>query len=374
MTSPLSALFEPFQLGPLQLANRIAMAPMTRSFSPGGIPGENVAAYYRRRAEGGTGLLITEGTYVGHGPTHTDAAVPDFHGEQALAGWRNVVEQVHAAGAKIMPQLWHVGLIEVRLSSLSRESAYRPELGLIGPSGVLWPDREVTTPMTLADIDAVIDAFTTAAVDAQRLGFDGVELHGAHGYLIDQFFWGHTNRRTDRYGATNKDRGRFAGEIVAEIRRRTGPDYPILLRISQWKQQNYAARMAETPEALAELLEPSVSAGVSMLHCSQRRFWEPAFDGSEDNLAAAVKKLTGLPTMTVGSVGLDIEFLESLVERKIAAPVSVDRLAEMIARGDFDMVAIGRALIGDPHWPNKIRDGDVAGLQDFDAAALQALI
>lgn len=370
---PLSALFQPVRLGALELPNRIAMAPMTRSLSPGGVPGPDVAAYYRRRAEGGAALLITEGTYVDHGPTRVDPGVPDFHGEAALAGWKRVADEVHAAGGRIMPQLWHVGLVEVRTSSVSRETSFRPELGQVGPSGVLWRDRQVTKPMSLADVDAVIEAFARAAADAQRLGFDGVEVHGAHGYLIDQFFWSHTNRRTDRFGATPKDRGRFAAEIVAEIRRRTGPDFPILLRISQWKQQDYAARMAETPGALAELLELPLAAGVTMVHGSQRRFWEPAFDGSELNLAAWVKKLTGAPTMTVGSVGLDIEFLESMVQKTTATPVGLEPLVEMIERGDFDMVAVGRALIGDAFWPKKIRAGDFGALRGFQTAALAAL-
>jgi 2,4-dienoyl-CoA reductase-like NADH-dependent reductase (Old Yellow Enzyme family) len=371
--SAISPLFEPYKLGPLLLPNRIAMAPMTRSFSPGGVPGPDVAAYYRRRAEGGAALLITEGTYVGHQPTHADPAVPDFYGEGALAGWRKVVEAVHRAGACIMPQLWHIGLVTVRKSSLSLEPAYRSDLELVGPSGILWPNRLVTKPMSASDIEAVIEAFAIAARDAQRLGFDGIELHGAHGYLIDQFFWDHTNRRSDRYGGSLANRGHFAGDIIAEIRHRTRSDFPVLLRISQWKQQDYGARMVNTPEELVTLLEPSVKAGVTMIHCSQRRFWEPAFEGSDLNLAGWVKKITGLPTMTVGSVGLNVEFLESLVQQKAATPVGIERLAAMIARGEFDMVAIGRALLGDPLWPKKISEGRVDELKGFEASALQTL-
>ena len=366
-------LFEPLRIGSTELPNRIAMAPMTRSFSPGGVPGKDVAAYYRKRAEGGTGLIITEGTYVDHPATHADPAVPNFHGDGALAGWKRVVDEVHRAGARIMPQLWHIGLVKINTSSLERDFRYLPELGLMGPLGLLSASERVTEPMTQADIDAVIDAFARAAVDAQRLGFDGVELHGAHGYLIDQFFWGETNARTDRYGASQGDRGRFAGEIVAEIRHRTGPDFPILLRISQWKQQDYAARMADTPEALVELLEPSLSAGVTMLHCSQRRFWEPVFDGSDLNLAGWVKKLTGIPTMTVGSVGLDTEFVATLAEGKRAEPRGIDDLVRLMDRGDCDMVAVGRALIGDPDWVDKVRRGDMGSLTAFEAASLAAL-
>jgi len=368
-------LFEPFRIGRLELKNRIAMAPMTRSFSPAGVPGPDVAAYYQRRAKGGAGLIITEGTYVGHPSTHADPDVPLFSGEQALAAWRHVAAEVHAAGAKIIPQLWHIGLVETRGTSLAAMEAprYRPELGQVGPSGMLRPEVVVAPPMTNAVIDAIIDAFATAAVAAKRLGFDGVELHGAHGYLIDQFFWPGTNRRTDRYGSTYAGRGLFAAEIISEIRRRTGTDFPILLRISQWKQQDYAATIADTAQDLAAVLQPSVEAGVDMFHCSQRRFWEPAFADSNLNLAGWVRKLTGKPTMTVGSVGLDTEFIESLTQGKAGTPVAFDRLLSMLAQDQFDMVAIGRAMLADAEWAGKIRRGEIAALQPFHPSVLQTL-
>lgn len=371
----IARLFEPFRIGPLELKNRIAMAPMTRSFSPDGVPGPDVAAYYRRRAEGGTGLIITEGTYVGHRSTYADSDVPLFAGERALAAWKYVAAEVHAAGAKIIPQLWHIGLVETRGTSLAAMEAprYRPELGQVGPSGLLRPGVSVASPMTTAHIDAVITAFAAAAVDAKRMGFDGVELHGAHGYLIDQFFWPGTNQRTDRYGGSHSGRGLFAAEIISEIRRRLGKNFPILLRISQWKQQDYSATIADTPENLAAALQPSVDAGVDMFHCSQRRFWEPAFPGSDLNLAGWVRKLTRKPTMTVGSVGLDTEFLESLTQGKAGTPVDFDRLLSMLAEDQFDMVAIGRALLADHEWADKIQRGEIAALRPYHPDVLQSL-
>jgi 2,4-dienoyl-CoA reductase-like NADH-dependent reductase (Old Yellow Enzyme family) len=375
MDTALASLFEPLQIGGLAMKNRIAMAPMTRSFSPRGIPGPDVAAYYRRRADGGAGLIITEGTYVGHEGTYVDSDVPLFAGDEALAAWKHVTAEVHSAGAKIIPQLWHVGLVETRGTSLAAQEAprYRPELGQVGPSGLLRPDVSVSVPMTIAEIDHVIEAFATAAVAAKRVGFDGIELHGAHGYLIDQFFWPGTNQRTDRYGASYAGRGLFAAEIISETRRRVGTDFPILLRISQWKQQDYSATIAETPEDLAAVLQPSVEAGVDMFHCSQRRFWEPAFAGSDLNLAGWVRKLTGKPTMTVGSVGLDSEFLESLTQGKSGAPVSLDRLLSMLAQNQFDMVAIGRGMLSDPEWAQKVGRGDIASLKPFHPNVLQTL-
>jgi 2,4-dienoyl-CoA reductase-like NADH-dependent reductase (Old Yellow Enzyme family) len=143
------ALFRPFQLKGLTVKNRIVMAPMTRSHSPGGIPGPNVAAYYRRRTEGGVGLIITEGTFVDHPVAGFHPEVPRFHGEQELQGWKHVVEQVHAAGGLIFPQLWHVGMV------VSPEVELKPGVTPMGPA-----------TMTTADIDAVIHAFVKGAQSA----------------------------------------------------------------------------------------------------------------------------------------------------------------------------------------------------------------
>src|SRR5579863_1593398 len=201
------ALFRPFQLKGLTLPNRIVMAPMTRSHSPQGVPGPDVAAYYRRRAEGGVGLIITEGTYPDHPAAGFDPKVPQFYGERALAGWRRVAEQVHAAGGLIVPQLWHVGMV------VSPGQQPREGIVPIGPA-----------ELTQAGIDAVVEAYAKGARDAQALGFDGVEVHAAHGYLIDQFFWEATNQRSDKYGGDLVSRTRLAAEILQEVRRKVGPE------------------------------------------------------------------------------------------------------------------------------------------------------
>src|SRR5690348_14341151 len=262
-------LFEPFRLKGLTLPNRIVMAPMTRSKSPGGIPGPEVAAYYRRRAEGGVGLIVTEGTYVAHPGAGPDPNVPRFHGEAALAGWRRVAEEVHQAGGKIMPQLWHVGLSRRRGEPLWRHA--------VGPSGITTSGEPLAAPMTERDLDEVIAAYGESAESAERLGFDGLEIHAAHGYLLDQFFWEATKRRTDRYGGDVAARTRFAVEVIQEIRRRVSADFPVILRFSQWKLFDYSARLARTQAELEEFLEPLAVASVDAFHCSQRRFWEPEF-------------------------------------------------------------------------------------------------
>jgi len=361
-----AVLFRPFQYRGLSLANRIVMAPMTRGKSPHGIPGAAVSAYYRRRAAGGVGLIMTEGTYIAHAGAGFQPEVPRFHGEAALAGWRQVAEAVHAVGGRIFPQLWHVGL--------TAPAGAAPAPQAVGPSGLLRAGEQVGEPLTQPQIDTIIQAYGEAAESAERLGFDGVEIHGAHGYLIDQFFWEATNRRTDRYGGDLVRRTRFAVEVVQEIRRRVRADYPVCLRFSQWKLHDYAAKLARTPQELEQFLAPLVEAGVDLFHCSQRRFWEPEFEGSTLNLAGWTRKLSGRPAISVGSVTLSEEFMSSFRSADSAAVTGLEELLERMEREEFDLVAIGRALIVNPSWPRIIERGALAELLPFQRDVLQELV
>jgi 2,4-dienoyl-CoA reductase-like NADH-dependent reductase (Old Yellow Enzyme family) len=361
-----AALFEPFSLGPLRLPNRLVMAPMTRYFSPRGIPGADVAAYYRRRAEAGCGLIITEGTTIESPVAGGYMHVPHFWGP-ALDGWRHVVEEVHAAGGKIIPQLWHVGM--------QRDPALcpNPELPGLGPSGLNRKLERIAAPMTCDEIAATIDQFARAAAAAKALGFDGIEIHGAHGYLLDQYFWHGTNKRDDEYGGSIEARARFGAEVVAAVRAAVGPDFPLLLRISQWKGHDYNAKIAETPDELARFLAPLVAAGVDIFDCSQRRFWEAEFEGSALNLAGWVKRLTGVPTITVGSVSLGGDFIGSMIHSESAAATGIDELLDRIEDQEFDLVALGRALIADAEWPIKIREHRYDEIHSFDPEMLKTL-
>ncbi|MFF3503635.1 NADH:flavin oxidoreductase [Streptomyces sp. NPDC003247] len=360
-------LSRPVSLGGLTVPNRIAMAPMTRMFSPDGVPGDDVVSYYARRAGAGVGLIVTEGTYVGHPSAGQSDRVPRFHGEEQLAGWARVAEAVHAAGGTIVPQLWHIGMV--------REQGRPPfaDAPAVGPSGLRVDGTEGTgEAMTQRDLDDVIGAFAESAAAAERIGFDGVEIHGAHGYLIDQFLWAGTNRRTDAYGGDPVARTKFAAEIVAAVRETVSPGFPVVFRYSQWKQEAYDARLAETPEELEAVLTPLAAAGVDVFHASTRRYWVPEFDGSDLNLAGWTKKLTGKPVITVGSVGLDGDFLHAF--RGEGAPLKgLDDLLDRLERDEFDLVAVGRALLQDPEWAAKVLSGRFDELKPYDAAALRTL-
>jgi len=180
------------------------------------------------------------------------------------------------------------------------------------------------------------------------------------------------NKREDKYGGGLTERATFAAEIISECRKAVGEDMPIILRFSQWKQQDYSARLADTPEKLEAFLKVFVDAGVDVLHCSQRRFWEPEFEGSHLNLAGWAKKLTGLPTITVGSVGLNSDFTGAF-QGKGAETASLDELLDRMEKDEFDMVAIGRALLQDPHWATKVKEGRFDELENYDAESIKTL-
>ena len=355
-------LFEPMRIGPIKLKNRIVMAPMTRAMSPDGVPGANVARYYRRRAEGGVGLIITEGTFIPHPDAGHDRNAPRIESPEALAGWKQVVDEVHAAGARIFVQLWHVGLVrkpQVEGSGdLFEDDADSDPR--ISPSGVIGgndlPLEVVGRPATIAEIGEVVTAYGVAARQAKALGFDGVEVHGAHGYLIDQFLWDKTNLRDDAYGGDLPRRVRFAKEVIEEIRRSVGPDFPVVLRLSTWKQQDYSATIAQNPEEWGSIVQPLADAGVDAFHLSQRRYWEGEL-GTSQNLAAWTKTLTGKPVITVGSISLN-NSMDAMLRGEGSSPEdNLGPLLDGLERGDFDFAAVGRAIIANPDWPERIRLG-----------------
>jgi 2,4-dienoyl-CoA reductase-like NADH-dependent reductase (Old Yellow Enzyme family) len=363
-----ASLFAPFKLKTLDLKNRIVMAPMTRSFSPNGIPTDDVAKYYQKRAEGEVGLILSEGTVINRPSSSNDANVPHFHGEEALAGWKKVIDGVHTVGGKMGPQIWHMGIMD------NHHSGWVPPVPFEGPSGLNRPGFSNGNTMTTKDIEDTILAYGQAAADAKRLGFDCVEIHGAHDYLIDQFFWDATNQRTDVYGGkTLAERTRFAVEVIKEVRKQVGEDFAIIIRLSQFKPADYTYKLAKNALEMEAWLAPLVDAGVDILHCSQRRFWEPEFEGSDLNFAGWAKKITGIPTITVGSVGLSSDFFGAFAGES-SQPTSLDELTRRMDRGDFDLVAVGRPLLSDPNWVAKIKDGKTDELKGFSKEALGQLV
>ncbi|BBH71595.1 oxidoreductase [Actinoplanes sp. OR16] len=321
-------LTTPFRIGGLTLPNRFVMAPMTRFRSPGGVPSAEVASYYGRRAENGVGLIVTEGTLVGHPSASHETTVPRMVSAPA---WQPVTAAVHSAGGRIAAQLWHLG---------SERAA--PFL--------------TASNMTVTDIDTIVESFAASARVAVAAGFDAVEIHAAHGYLLDEFLWPVTNQRTDAFGGTPARRAAFPATVVAAVRAQLPASMPLIVRFSQFKERDYSARIASSPTELAALLEPLAAAGADVLHASQRRFWEPAFDGSPLNLAGWARRITGLPSITVGSVALGSDFAHR------------ERLESGLDQGEFDLVALGRILLGNPSWVRLALDGRFSEIRSYEKA------
>lgn len=366
-----SPLFEPLSVGSLRLRNRVVMAPMTRESAPGGVPSAGMAEYYRRRAAGGVGLIITEGAppnEVGN----FGARVPRFYGDDALAGWGRVVSAVHAEGCAVIAQLWHIGAFTPSLIGMA--DSLPPTIERLSPSGLAAPGRPFGRAMSAAEIASTLDDFARSAAAARRIGFDGIEIHGAHGYLPDQFLWSGTNQRTDCYGGPLQNRIRFAAELVAACKAAAGADFPVSYRLSQWKQLDYAAQVARDRRELGVLIDALCAAGVDIFHCSTRRFWDPAFADDPRPLAAWVRELSGRPVMTVGSVTLGTD-LKAPTGRSYAA-VDLGQIAvleEGLRAGRFDLVAIGRALLANPDWVRLVEEGRPEELRAFERRYIEEL-
>ena len=350
-------LLQPVELAGLRLRNRFAMAPMTRLKSPGGIPTDEVAAYYARRASS-LGLMMTEGTFVDEPGASFSTRAPRFYGEDAFEGWQKVLDAVHAEGGLIAPQIWHTG------STRIANRGHHPEAPIVSPSGINAEGETVGEAADAATIERVVTAFAKAALDAKRMGFDAVEIHGAHGYLLDEFHWTQTNTRTDSYGGSMANRVRLSAEVVAAIRDAVGPDFPVIFRYSQWKGAYYNATMVDTPAELEEFLVPLADAGVSMFHVSTRRYWLPAFEGSEITLAGWTKKITGVPVIGLGSVGVGAPYLEE-GSAQAEPSLSLKRLVELVETGEFDLVGLGRAILADPDFVRKLEAGTPEHIETY---------
>ena len=362
-------LLRPLQVGPLLLRNRFVMPGMQRGWCVDGAPDHRVREYYRRRALGGTALLVAEACAV----DHPSSASNNFFARldsSTMGAWRECIDGVHEAGGRMFLQLWHQGAVDTG----GRDG--KPEFVALSPSGLAHPGKQFGRAASAAELDAIKRAFARGAVLAREIGADGVEVHACHGYLLDQFLWPETNLRTDRYGgATMAERAMFPAEVVQAVRAATGSDFVISVRFSQWKEADYGAKIATEPIELRQLVSVLRSAGADLFHVSTRRFWTPEWAGSDLGLAGWVKSFTDAPVIAVGSVGLDVDVMATLTgeEARPTGPSRIEDLVRRFERGDFDLVSVGRSLIGDPDWVAKMSDGRSADIRPFRRADLEWL-
>ena len=354
-------LFDEYKLKNLILRNRVVMAPMTRNQSPGGIPTSDVISYYARRAKAEVGLIITEGIEVSHIASSAYPNVPRLDTNKAREGWKKVVDGIKNNNGAVIAQLWHCG----GFRKLGMQP--NPEVPGYTASGLVKPGKKVAHEMTIKDIKETIDAYASDAKICQDLGFDGVEIHGAHGYLIDNFLWGGTNIREDSYGGSIGKRSQFVSDIIKAVKENVDDTFIVGLRFSQWKQHDFSAKLASTPDDLRKILIPPVEAGLDFLHSSMRRFWESEFEDSEENLAYWTKKISNIPTIGVGSVGLDSDFIDMTAPAK---PTSIDKALDDIAKEKYDLIAVGRALLSDYEWVVKMKEGRLNDVIPYTKDAL----
>ena len=358
----LAPLFTPFAIKGLKLPNRFVMPGMQRMWCDDGVPQPKLAEYYRQRVEGGVGLIITESCAVDH-PSSTQTPMFCRINDATMSAWQRCFDAVNRAGGRMLLQLWHEGAIR-------KEGGDGPysKFPTLSPSGLVHAGKPNGSAATLEDLDAIRGAFVRGALAARELGAAGVEIHSCHGYLLDQFLWPDTNRRTDGYGGDDiRARVRFPAEIVCAIREALGDEFPISFRFSQWKEVDYKARITPTPGDLRTMLAILRAAGVDVFHASARYFWVPEWTESDWGVAGWTKSMTDAPVIAVGSVGLDTDVMDNFFgkEAKSTGEAGLRELARRFGNGEFDLISVGRSLIGDPEWVNKVRDGRLSEIRMF---------
>ena len=333
MTTP---LFTPIRLGPLLLPNRIVMAPMTRSRALGNVPNDLMAKYYSLRAE--AGLIITEGT----SPSPNGlgyARIPGIYSNPQVAGWRKVTDAVHGAGGRIFVQLMHTGRV-------GHPANLPPGARLLAPSaipapGEIWTDTQGMQPhpvpfmMSEEDIAATMAEYTTACERAMDAGFDGVELHGANGYLIDQFLNTAANQRTDRWGGSVENRIRFAVEVARAAAEAIGAER-VGMRISPYNDFNGMQPDPDMDVLYLRLVEALNDIGLVYLHVVDHR--ATGATGPSDAYKARLR--AAFKGRFILSGGYD------------GARANAD-----LDAGKGDLVAFGRPFIANPDLVQKLRTG-----------------
>jgi 2,4-dienoyl-CoA reductase-like NADH-dependent reductase (Old Yellow Enzyme family) len=339
---PQQTLFDAVRIGDVDLANRIALAPMTRvSATAEGLPTDQMAAYYRVFAEGEFALLITEGLYIDEQTSQGYLFQPGIATAAHARAWQRIVQGVHDSGSKYFAQLMHAGSQSQgnpRTTTTWGPSAIRPrgeQLAMYRGSGPFRTPEAMTTD----HIKQVRNAFVESARQARDAGFDGVEIHGANGYLVDEFLTDYMNTRTDRYGGNAANRVRLAAEVCHDVVSAVGGDIAVGVRISQGKVSDNHHRWAGNEEDAATIFGALAEAGIDYIHTTEYRALAPAFTESGKSLAQLAKQYGRLPIIANG--GLD--------DPRDAAAI--------VDSGAADVVALAKPALANRDWPHRVRTG-----------------
>ncbi|WP_100011807.1 NADH:flavin oxidoreductase [Lentibacillus sediminis] len=335
-------LFEPVKLGNTVLNNRVGVAPMTRiSATFEGLATDQMVSYYTSFAQGGFGLIITEGNYIDDKYSQTYPHQPGIVYDEQVEGWKKVVDSVHQAGAKIFMQLQHSGA----LSQGNRFAGETIAPSAVQPKGeqlaMYLGEGQFQTPREAAkeEIQEVIISFVHAAKHAQSVGFDGIELHGANGYLLDGFLTDYTNQRKDEYGGSTENRVRLSSEIAKAIREAVGDEFTIGIRISQAKVNDFSHKWAGKEQDAEIIFGQLGKANVDYIHVTEHKAWEPAFDTNGPSLASLAKKYGNVPVIANGH---------------LEGP---EKAAEIIESGEAEVVTLGKGALANHDWVSKVKNG-----------------
>ncbi|MGJ9384180.1 tRNA-dihydrouridine synthase [Salipaludibacillus sp. CF4.18] len=329
----------------VDLENRVGLAPMTRtSATEDGLVTNQMANYYTKFTKGGFGLIITEGTYPDEQYSQGYNDQPGIANDKQVEEWKKVIKSVHENGAKIFCQIMHAGALSQGnryKNETIGPSAVKPkgeQLGFYGGSGEFSIPKE----MTSEDIKEVVQSFANSAVRAKQAGFDGIEIHGANGYILDQFLTDYTNKRTDQYGGSIENRVRLLVEVLQAVREQVGAEFPVGIRISQGKVNDYDHKWANG-ESDAEIIFSSISkAGADFIHVTENDAMNPAFEENGKTLAAFAKKYGDVPIFANGNLH------------------EPEKAEEIIKKGEADLITLGTGALVNPDWVNKVqKDGTI---------------
>ena len=336
-------LFETVTLSNIKLDNRIGLSPMTRtSATPEGLATDQMVSYYTNFARGGFGFIITEGIYPDNTFSQGYFDQPGMIDDEQIKAWKKVTDAVHQAGAKIIAQLMHAGALSQGNRFVKDglgPSAVQPkgeQMQIYGGSGTFSLPKEATKE----EIQELINGFAEAAKHAKEAGFDGVEIHGANGYVLDQFLTDYTNQRTDEYGGSTENRVRLLVEVSQAVREAVGEDFTIGIRIGQSKINDFTHKWADQEKDAEIIFEQLGQAGLDFIHVTEYEAWQPAFSEGKTTLAALAKKYSKLLVIANGNLH------------------NPEKAIEMIEKGEADVITIGRGALANHDWPKKIKNGD----------------
>lgn len=341
-----NSLFTPLRVNDIKLRNRFVMAPVPSGYVSKGHPQTGLVEFYQNHSHG-PGLIIAGAINVDHETASNNANIPYIKTEEDLNIWKQAVKAVHNNGAKMFGQIWHSGGMS---------------MGLTTPSGIINGKR-VGDPMSYIDIQEVINSFVKTSERIKEAGFDGLEIQAAHGSLLHNFLFSSSNNRTDQYGLDNGFL--FVKEVLNTCRQAVGMDYPIILRISDFRMDNRSEKIGDTPEKLKRFVD-SVTSYVDGFDCSMLDYKVPEYPDKDWNLAKWIKKLSNKVTISTGKMASTVTFdneLASMVKQltnnkkqifsdydKSIFTGNLELINNDIEGGSYDLASFGRPFLIDPDW------------------------